>query len=602
MGSSVGAKSKKEEEKNATSENQEKSNKSQIPKDISKEKESKKDNQASQSKTNDIKNTKSEKFTNPIININNLQPGNDSSLSKKLINENEKTSNYISKISNRNSQYLLSEIRADVNLEKEKSGKDIPLKDEKEKNKDKKKDKKSPDKNKKEEQEEQENELLPNEKLILKDETRLFIKTMTENQVTNLENYNKYYREKGQHIFIALGETFSILNDFYTTLSVEHKMYDQKPLYNYRSVFDENYDNYTIRGIAYNVPINLSELYRQSDINTLFQKNNISFNSSKKTQTNLDVDYMSTATLKQILDMNENSKDFIKAFNNISDLEKLNDLIRTESEKCDQLHSFHFIGDIFDGSSMGILCNVLNNMQERYKKVLKLVHLNYYDSYEHRAFNKIKNYIYTISNLYDKCNLVNFFNTVKSDQILSSLTVGERIPDYEKSYSINQILADLLVNPKINYIYSNGVEIKEKDCDEKYAEILYQDCKEDKGHLYYKAQMSSLTIYKGNKIFKDEGKIKLSEEMSKIVDKYIQNNRAYYNFYDIKKNFDVNDFIANFHQSRYFVRYTEEFFMDFIQNYNFKNFSNEEKQLKNETINNVYGILNEFKELWRYKI
>ena len=208
MGSSVGAKSKKEEEKNATSENQEKSNKSQIPKDISKEKESKKDNQASQSKTNDIKNTKSEKFTNPIININNLQPGKDSSLSKKLINENEKTSNYISKISNRNSQYLLSEIRADVNLEKEKSGKDIPLKDEKEKNKDKKKDKKSPDKNKKEEQEEQENELLPNEKLILKDETRLFIKTMTENHVTNLENYNKYYREKGQHIFISLGETF----------------------------------------------------------------------------------------------------------------------------------------------------------------------------------------------------------------------------------------------------------------------------------------------------------------------------------------------------------------------------------------------------------
>ena len=598
MGSSVGAKAKKEEEKNATTENQEKSNKSLIQKDISKDNESKKENQASQSKNNDIKNTKSEKYTNPIININNLQPGKDSSLSKKAIYENEKASNLISKISNKNSQYLLSEIKADINVEKEKTGKEASIKDDNKK--DKKKDKKSSDKDKKEE--EKQNELLPNEKFILKDENRLFIKTMTENQITNLENYNKCYREKGQHIFIALGETFTILNDFYTTLSAEHKLYDEKPEYNIRSVFDENFDNYTIRGIAYNVPINLNEVYRQSDINTLFQKNNISFNASKKTNTKLDVDYMNTASLKQILDINENSKDFIKEYNNFSDLEKLIELIRFEAEKCDQLHCFHFIGDIFDGSSMGILCGVLNNIQERYKKILKLVHLNYYDSYEHRAFNKIKNYIYTISNLYNKCNLVNFFNTAKSDQILSNLTIGERIPEYEKSCSINQFLADLLVNPKLNYIYSNGVEIKEKECDEKYAELLYQDCKEDKGHLYYKPQMSSLTIYKGNKIFKDESKIKLSEEMSKIVDKYIKYNRAYYNFYDISKNFDVNDFIANFHQSRYFVRYTEEFFMDFIQNYNFKNFSNEEKQLKEETINNVFGILNEFKELWRYKI
>ena len=600
MGSSVGAKEKKEEEKNATSENPEKSNKSLIQKDISKENESKKENQTSQSKNIDIRNTKSEKFTNPIININNLQPGKDSSLSKKAMLENEKTSNLVSKISNKNSQYLFSEIKADINVEKEKSGKEISTKDDNKKEKEKDKSKKSLEKDKKEE--EKQNELLPNEKLILKDETRLFIKTMTENQINNLENYNKYYREKGQHIFIALGETFNILNDFYTTVSIEHKLYDENPLYNFRSLFDENYGNYAIRGIAYNVPNSLNELYRQSDINTLFQKNNISFNPSKKTYTKLDADYMSTATLKQMLDINENSKDFIKEYNNFSDLERLNELIRTESEKCDQLHCFHFIGDVFDGSSMGILCNVLNNMQERYKKILKLVHLNYYDSYEHRAFNKIKNYIYTISNLHDKCNLVNFFNTSKGDQILSNLTIGERIPEYEKSCSINQILADLLVNPRMNYIYSNGVEIKEKECDEKYAELLYQDCKEDKGHLYYKAQMSSLTIYKGNKIFNDESKIKLSEEMSKIVDKYIKNNRAYYNFYDIKQNFDVNDFIANFHQSRYFVRYTEEFFMDFIQNYNFKNFSNEEKQLKEETINNVYGILNEFKELWRYKL
>ena len=113
--------------------------------------------------------------------------------------------------------------------------------------------------------------------------------------------------------------------------------------------------------------------------------------------------------------------------------------------------------------------------------------------------------------------------------------------------------------------------------------------------------MSSLSIYKGNKIFNNLGKIKLSEEMSKIVDRYIKNNRSYYNFYDIKKSFGINDFVTNIHQSQYFVRYTEEFFMDFLQNYNIGNFSQSELQLKDETINNVYGILNKFKELWRYE-
>ena len=595
MGSSVGAKPKIEEEKNANPENKEKSNKL-VPRNIFKESESQKEIPSSQNKKTETKNSKSDKITNPIINKNNLQPGKDNKQSEK-----ENVSN-----KNINSQNSPSEMKDDINIDKEKSGKGISNTKEEEKkvNKDKKdkneKDKVNKDKEK--EKNEEENELLPNEKFIQKDETQLFIKTMTENQMKNLENYNKAYRGKGEHIFISLGETFEILNDLYISLSAEHKLYDEKPVYNFRRVFDENYENYAIRGIAYNVPSNLSELYRQSDINTLFRKENISFNSSKKTKMKLDMDYMNTASLKDFLDINENSNDFIKEYNNLFNLEKLNELIRKEIEKCEQTHCIHFIGDIFDGSSMGILCNTLNNMQDRYKKILKIIHLNYYDSYEHRAFNKIKNYIFTISSLYEKCDLVNFFNTSRGDQILSNLTLGERISEFEKSCSINQILSDILLNPKLNYIYSNGVEIKKKGFNDKYIELLYQDCKEDKGHLYYKAQMSSLTIYKGNKSFTDENKISLSEEMSKIVDKYIKNNRSYYNFIDINKSFDVNDFIANFHQSRYFVRYTEDFFMDFIQNYNFKNFSNEEKQLKEETINNMYGILNEFKELWRYKI
>ena len=597
MGSSVGAKKAIEEEKNANTDVLEQSSKNKlITRDIFKENESKKDISPSQSKIiMDTKNTKSEKLINPIINKNNLKPGIDSSLS--LINQIDKTSGF--KRSNMNSQQLPTDLKVDLNKEKEKSAKEKQSTSQKEKEKKDKKeeDKKSPDKEKKEE-----DELLPNEKFIQKDESQLFIKTMTENQITNLENYNKNYISKGEHIAISFGETFEILNDFYTTLSAEHKLYDEKPVYNFRNFFEENRENYTIRGIGFNIPSNMSELYSESNINTLFQKSNFSFNSSKKTRIKVDLDYTNTATLKQFLDINENSRDFIRELNNFSSLENLEELLRTEAEKCDHLHCLHFIGDIFDGSSMGILCNTINDIQEKYKKTLKLVHLNYYDSLEHRAFNKIKNYIFTLSNLYDKCDLVNFFNTSKGGQILSNLTISERVSEYEKNYSINQILTDLLLTPKMNYIYSNGLEIKEKDCDDKYIELLYQDCKEDKGHLYYKAQISSLTVYKGNKIFNDESKFKLSEEMSKIVDKNIKNNRAYYNFYDIKKPFDVHDFAANFHQSRYFIRYTEEFFMDFIQNYNFKNFSKEEIQLKEESINIMYKILNEFKELWKYKI
>ena len=311
---------------------------------------------------------------------------------------------------------------------------------------------------------------------------------------------------------------------------------------------------------------------------------------------------MNTSTLKQILNMSEKSDDFIKEFNNDSNSQKILNILSTEAEKCSHLHCLHFMGNIFDGGSMGILCNFLNDIQTDYKKVLKLAHLNYYDSFEHRAFNKIKNYIFTVSNLYNKCDLVNFFNSPRGGEILSCITAGERINEYSSGYSLNQILSDLLINPKMNYIYSNGLEIKEKDCDEKYAELLFQDCKEDKNHLYYKAQMSSLTIYKGNNIFGNDSKIRLSEEMSKIVDRYLKNNRSYYNFYDINKKFEINDFVSNLHQSHYFTRYTEDFFMDFIQNYNIGNFTPAERQIKEDTINNIHGILNQFKDLWKCNI
>ena len=453
------------------------------------------------------------------------------------------------------------------------------------------------------ENEESKSHLLKNEHLIAPMEGQLFPKTMTDNQLNNLNNYNTNFYPKGEHILLSFGDTFDIFDSYFTTLFSEHQLYKEQPIYNYNTFFEneDNY-NYKARGIAFNIPNDYYELYLKSDINSLYNNSNIIFNTNKKSKNNIDYNTMNAMTLKQFLNMNEKSDDFIKEFNNDSNSQKINNILRAEAEKCSHLHCLHFIGNIFDGNSMGILCNFINNIQEDYKKVLKLVHLNYYDSFEHKAFNKIKNYIYTISNLYNKCDLVNFFNSTKGGDILSCMTIGERIDVYSSGYSVNQILADLLVNPKLNYIYSNGLEIKEYDCDEKYIELLYEDCKEDRSHQYYKSQISSLTIYKGNKIFNNNSKYKLSDEMSKIVDRYIKNNRSYYNFYDINKPFEINDFMSNFHQSQYFVRYSEEFFMDFIQNYNIGNFTQPERQLREDTINNVHGILNNFKDIWRYNV
>ena len=590
MGSSVGAKKKKEEEKNEDINANDKTKKL-VPRDIFQENESQKDKKTSQSK---LLNTKSDKLTNPIINKNNLQPGLDISLSRQnQISQIENDKMSLPKKNFMSSQILPNDVKLETNDDKKDKDKD---KDKNDKNK------KDKDKKDKEKEEKEKYDLLPNEKLIRKGDENTFPKTMTQRQLKNLENYNKTYTSKGEHIFISLGDTFNIFNDFYSNLSAEHKLYDEHPIYNFHNFIEETSKNYTARGIAFNIPNDLNDLYRESDINSLFRKDSIIFNSFKRSRTRINPEDANKATLQEFLNINENSKDFIKEYNNNSSLEKLSELLRAEAEKADNFHCLHFIGDIFDGSSMGILCNMLNNLEDKYEKVLKLVHLKYYDSFEHRAFNKIKNYIYTVSNLYNKCNLVNFFNTPKGGQILSCMTVGERIPEYEESYSINQILSDLLVEPKLNYIYSNGVELKEKDCNEKYIELLFQDCKEDRGHKYYKAQMSSLAIYRGNKQFNINDKVKLGEEMSKIIDIYIKNNRSYYNLYDINKNFDICDFITNLHQSRYFNRFTEEYFMDFIQNYNMRNFSNEEKELKEETITNTYGLLNNFKEIWKLEV
>ena len=575
---------KKAEEKKEISEDKEKDKGKEKDKDnISKKQDSK---------------SKDEKITNPIININNLQPSKDNTISKQMPgtqNQNKTGSKGIFGQSNAQLPSAINVVNsAKINAEGTSSVFPTSL------NKDKNKDKKNSVDNERKDTENSKTFLLKNEHLIAPMEGQLFLKTMTNNQIKNLENYNINFYPKGEHIILSFGDTFDIFNTFFSTLYSEHQLYKEQPLYNYNTFFEneDNY-NYKARGIAFNIPNDYYDLYLKSEINSLYNNSNIIFNTNKKSRNTIDINTMNTSTIKQILNMSEKSDDFIKEFNNDSNSQKILNILSTEAEKCSHLHCLHFMGNIFDGGSMGILCNFLNDIQTDYKKVLKLAHLNYFDSFEHKAFSKIKNYIFTVSNLFGRCDLVNFFNSNRGGEILSCITAGERINEYSSGYSLNQILSDLLINPKMNYIYSNGLEIKEKDCDEKYIELLFQDCKEDKSHYYYKAQMSSLTIYKGNNIFGNESKVKLSEEMSKIVDKHIKNNRSYYNFYDINKKFEINDFVSNLHQSHYFERYTEDFFMDFIQNYNIGNFTHAERQLKEETINNIHGILNQFKDLWK---
>ena len=602
MGSCGETKTKNiQEEENKKKEEEDKSKNKEVSKEEQKDKEKDKEKEKDQSKKVDSKsNNKEEKLTNPIINQNNLQPNKDNTITRHAQSQQNQIHNKIEsqKIFTQSNAQLPSAILKN-NIEGTSNVTPMNIN----KNLKSKKDQKTSAKEENLENEEEKSELAKNEHLIAPMEGQLFQKIMTDNQMKNLEIYNTNFYPKGEHIILSFGDSFDLFNDFFTTLFSEHQLYKEQPIYNYNTFF-ENEDNYEFkgRGIAFNIPNDYYEIYLKSDINSLYNNSNIIFNTNKKSRNDIDINTMNNMTSKQFLNMNEKSDDFIKQFNNDSNTQKLNNILTSEAEKCSHLRCLHFLGNVFDGSSMGILCRFINDIQEDYKKVLKLTHLKYFDSLEHKAFNKIKNYIYTISSLYNKCDLVNFFNSTKGGDILSCITAGERINEYSSGYSVNQILADLLVDPKNNYIYSNGLEIKEKDCDEKYIEILFQDCKEDKHHNYYKPQMSSLTIYKGNKTFDNDSKFKLSDEISKIVDKHILNNRAYYNFYDINKNFEINDFLANLHQSQYFTRYTEEFFMNFIQNYNIGNFSYPERQLREETINNVHGILNSFKEIWRYKV
>ena len=181
MGSSVGAKKKKEEEKNEDINANDKTKKL-VPRDIFQENESQKDKKTSQSK---LLNTKSDKLTNPIINKNNLQPGLDISLSRQnQISQIENDKMSLPKKNFMSSQILPKDVKLETNDDKKDKDKD---KDKNDKNK------KDKDKKDKEKEEKEKYDLLPNEKLIRKGDENTFPKTMTQRQLKNLENYNKTY-------------------------------------------------------------------------------------------------------------------------------------------------------------------------------------------------------------------------------------------------------------------------------------------------------------------------------------------------------------------------------------------------------------------------
>ncbi len=135
MGSSVGAKKKKEEEKNEDINANDKTKKL-VPRDIFQENESQKDKKTSQSK---LLNTKSDKLTNPIINKNNLQPGLDISLSRQnQISQIENDKMSLPKKNFMSNQILPNDVKLETNDDKKDKDKDKDKNDKNKKDKDKK--------------------------------------------------------------------------------------------------------------------------------------------------------------------------------------------------------------------------------------------------------------------------------------------------------------------------------------------------------------------------------------------------------------------------------------------------------------------------------
>ena len=472
-----------------------------------------------------------------------------------------------------------------------------PNKKEEEKKSEEKKENETLNINKNEEEkkteEKKEEEKKINLNINTNKKTNFFTTNTSMLQTQNLKYFQtKHSKENGEHIIMSFCDSFDILDNFFNLLYYEHNLNTNNPIFDYNKFFYFNNETntYNPRALAINVPNSQYEnIYMKSNIIDLYNKDNLIF--KNPTMTNFSEEQKNEEEI-------EKKNDFIKNFNNDTFAAGLNNLLRSEVEKCDNLRCIHFLGNIFNGESDGLLSSFLFEIQNDYDKVLRLAHLKYYDTFTHKAFNKIKNYIFTISYLYDKCSLINFFNTPFHADTLINLTLGERIKEYYSDCNLNKILSDLLIDPAANFVYSNGCKIVKPNSLDYYFDFLFSDCKENYSRTFINSQISSLCIYKGNKILTEEEKMILSNKMSKVVDLRLNNNKMYYNFYNINKEFKY-DFVANFHQTIYFKDFTEQYFLNFIQNYNISNFTKEEKENRNDAIMKVNDIMNYYKELWK---
>lgn len=398
--------------------------------------------------------------------------------------------------------------------------------------------------------------------------------SVMQSKITNYFSNN--YITSGESIVISFGDSFNIFNSFYDSVYQDHfPLPGGPPRFIPTVALSETRNGYKPRGIAVDVPQSQYEIYKDSRIKDDFPESNIMFN------------------------MNPSDENvFIKAFYDENTTNNIEEAFRREVEKCNFLHEIHFISNIFNGPAMGLLISFFYRLQNGFDKTLKVCHLKYYDTFAHKSFSKRKNYIFSVGYLHNQCNLINLFNTdMTGGKIMNTMTLGGRLG--EPQYSLNKMLGSLLMEPRANFVYSNGVEMKEENYDLR-KQLVFKDCKEGKRHLNYYPQYSSLCMYKGNNLLNEERKTFFDRELLKIVQRKLHTNKGYYSFIHFDKDFH-SDFATNIHQTDYFRELTDEYLMDFLQDYNIDNFTKEEKELREDTISRVNQVLNYYKEMWKVR-
>jgi hypothetical protein len=84
-----------------------------------------------------------------------------------------------------------------------------------------------------------------------------------------------------------------------------------------------------------------------------------------------------------------------------------------------------------------------------------------------------------------------------------------------------------------------------------------------------------------------------------IVNKKLNSNKGFYSFLEIEKPFQI-DFASHIHHSNIFKEMTEEYFLDFLQDYNLRHFTPREREMRDETIWEINDVLNYYKEVWKF--